>query len=536
MNNTQIKQFIEDGHLTVGIEFGSTRIKAIAIDDQCQTLATGSFEWENSYRNGYWTYSVNDAWVGIQKAYGAMTQELKEKYDATVKQLASLGISGMMHGYLPFDDNDDLLVPFRTWRNNNANKAAEILREDFQVNIPERWSIAQLYQSALDQEAHVEKVRYMTTLAGYIHWYLTDEKVLGIGDASGMFPIDSETQDYRDDIIQRFNKKFSEKGYTQDVRDILPKVVVAGEYAGRLTETGAKLVDPNGELQAGCPLCAPEADAATGMVATNSVAPRTGNISAGTSIFSMIVLEKPIKDVYPEVDIVTTPDGYEVAMIHANNCTSDINAWVDLFGEVFETMGVKYDKGELFTKLFERALKGDEDLGKLLSYGYISGEFITDVQHGYPMLVRSVDSNFNLANLMKTHIYSAFSTLKIGIDLLKERENIHIDSMFGHGGIFKTEKVAQSFLAAALDSPVRVMQTASEGGAWGIAVLARYMIETKTSNLATYLNDFAFKGTESMTIEPTKDEVASFEQYTECFKQGIPLERLAHEQFNSEQK
>lgn len=299
----------------------------------------------------------------------------------------------------------------------------------------------------MDQEAHVEKVRYMTTLAGYIHWYLTDEKVLGIGDASGMFPIDSETQDYRDDIIQRFNKKFSEKGYTQDVRDILPKVVVAGEYAGRLTETGAKLVDPNGELQAGCPLCAPEADAATGMVATNSVAPRTGNISAGTSIFSMIVLEKPIKDVYPEIDIVTTPDGYEVAMIHANNCTSDINAWVDLFGEVFETMGVKYDKGELFTKLFERALKGDEDLGKLLSYGYISGEFITDVQHGYPMLVRSVDSNFNLANLMKTHIYSAFSTLKIGIDLLKERENIHIDSMFGHGGIFKTEKVAQSFLA-----------------------------------------------------------------------------------------
>ncbi|PTE69244.1 ATPase [Staphylococcus devriesei] len=536
MNNIDIKHYIEEGHLTVGIEFGSTRIKAIAIDDQCQTLATGSFEWENSYENGYWTYSMNDAWVGIQKSYGAMTQALKDKYDVTVTQLASLGISGMMHGYLPFDEKDDLLVPFRTWRNNNANQAAEILREDFQVNIPERWSIAQLYQSAIDQEAHVDKVSYMTTLAGYIHWYLTDEKVLGVGDASGMFPIDIETQDYRQDIIQRFNKLFSEKGYTQDIRDILPKVVVAGEYAGRLTETGAKLVDPNGELQAGCPLCAPEADAATGMVATNSVAPRTGNVSAGTSIFSMIVLEQPIKDVYPEVDIVTTPDGYEVAMIHANNCTSDINAWVDLFGEVLDTMGVKYDKGELFTKLFESALKGDKDLGKLLSFGYISGEFITDVQHGYPMLVRSVDSNFNLANLMKTHIYSAFSTLKIGIDLLKEKENIQIDSMFGHGGIFKTEKVAQSFLASSLHSPVRVMQTASEGGAWGIAVLARYMIEEDSTNLATYLNDFAFKGTESTTIEPTEEEIESFEAYTERFKQGIPLERLAHEQFKTEEQ
>ncbi|PTE74358.1 xylulokinase [Staphylococcus devriesei] len=534
MNNTDIKRYIEEGNLTVGIEFGSTRIKAIAIDDQCQTLATGSFEWENSYENGYWTYSMNDAWVGIQKSYGAMTQALKEKYDVTVTQLASLGISGMMHGYLSFDEKDDLLVPFRTWRNNNANEAAEILRKDFQVNIPERWSIAQLYQSAIDQEAHVGQVSYMTTLAGYIHWYLTDEKVLGVGDASGMFPIDIETQDYRQDIIQRFNKLFSEKGYTQDIRDILPKVVVAGEYAGRLTETGAKLVDPNGELQAGCPLCAPEADAATGMVATNSVAPRTGNVSAGTSIFSMIVLEEPIKDVYPEVDIVTTPDGYEVAMIHANNCTSDINAWVDLFGEVLDTMGVKYDKGELFTKLFESALKGDKDLGKLLSFGYISGEFITDVQHGYPMLVRSVDSNFNLANLMKTHIYSAFSTLKIGIDLLKE--NIQIDSMFGHGGIFKTEKVAQSFLAASLHSPVRVMQTASEGGAWGIAVLARYMIEEESTNLATYLNDFAFKGTESTTIEPTKEEIESFEAYTERFKQGIPLERLAHEQFKTDKQ
>ena len=406
MNIEETKRFIEAGHLSVGIEFGSTRIKTVAIDDDFNTIATGSFEWENSFDNGYWTYSMNDAWVGLQKSYGEMTRYVKDTYDTTVNQIASLGISGMMHGYLVFDEHDDLLVPFRTWRNNNANEAATVLREDFNINIPERWSIAQLFQSAMETEPHVERVRYMTTLAGYIHWYLTDEKVIGIGDASGMFPIDSQRLDYRQDLMDRFNKLFAQRGYNQKIGDILPRVVVAGESAGRLTETGAKLIDPNGELQAGCPLCAPEGDAATGMVATNSVAPRTGNVSAGTSIFSMIVLEQPIQRVYPEVDIVTTPDGYEVAMIHANNCTSDINLWINLFEEVLQTMGVNYDKNELFTKVFESALNGEDNLGNLLSYGYISGEFITDVPQGYPMLVRSVDSNFNLANLMKTHIYS----------------------------------------------------------------------------------------------------------------------------------
>lgn len=533
MNHSTVKQFIENGNLTIGIEFGSTRIKAVAIDDKCQTLATGAFEWENTYQNGYWTYSMDDAWVGLQKSYSEMTKKIKDTYGTTVKKIKSLGISGMMHGYLPFDENEDLLVSFRTWRNNNAHEAAERLRDAFQVNIPERWSIAQLYQSALDEEKHVDKVRYITTLAGYIHWYLTDQKVLGIGDASGMFPINIETQEYRKDVADRFNQLFSERGYQQDILDILPKVVVAGENAGYLTSTGAKLLDPNGELEAGCPMCAPEADAATGMVATNSVAPKTGNISAGTSIFSMIVLDEPIQHVYPEVDIVTTPDGYEVAMIHANNCTSDINAWVDLFGEVLETMGVKYDKGTLFTKLFESALNGDDKLGNLLSYGYISGEFITDVQQGYPMLVRSIDSSFNLANLMKSHIYSAFSTLKIGIDLLKENENIEINSIYGHGGIFKTEKVAQTFLAAAMQSPVSVMQTASEGGAWGIAVLARFLIEESDMRLANYLNNVAFKGTESIHIEPSKKEIESFNRYIKRFKEGLPIERLANEQFKA---
>ena len=532
MTTSEIKQLIDAGQLSIGIEFGSTRIKTVAIDSECRTIATGSFEWENQFKHGYWTYSMNDVWVGLQRSYAEMTDAIKDQYDTTVRRIASLGISGMMHGYLVFDEHDDLLVPFRTWRNNNANEAASILREDFQVNIPERWSIAQLYQSAIDKEEHVPHVRYMTTLAGYVHWYLSGERVLGIGDASGMFPIDSETLTYRSDLLQRFNTHFHEAGYTQQIEDILPEVVVAGQSAGRLTEIGAKLIDPHEELEAGCPMCAPEADAATGMVATNSVAPRTGNVSAGTSIFSMIVLEKQIQQLYPEVDIVSTPDGHEVAMIHANNCTSDINAWVGIFEELLQHLGVDYDKNNLFTTLFESALDGDDDLGQLLSIGYVSGEFITDVPQGYPLLLRSLDSNFNLANFMKSQIYSAFATLKIGIDLLKENEQIQIDSMLGHGGIFTTKEVAQRYMAAALESPVSVMQTASEGGAWGIAVLARYLV-AEHKDLAQFLNDSAFKASDAITIEPTEAEIDSFRNYTERFKAGMELEHVADQQFNS---
>ncbi|MCY1573179.1 xylulokinase [Staphylococcus pettenkoferi] len=532
MTTSEIKQLIDAGQLSIGIEFGSTLIKTVAIDPECRTIATGSYEWENQFKHGYWTYSMNDVWVGLQRSYAEMTDAIKDQYDTTVRRIASLGISGMMHGYLVFDEHDDLLVPFRTWRNNNANEAASILREDFQVNIPERWSIAQLYQSAIDREEHVPHVRYMTTLAGYVHWYLSGERVLGIGDASGMFPIDSETLTYRSDLLQRFNTHFHEAGYTQQIEDILPEVVVAGQSAGRLTEIGAKLIDPHEELEAGCPMCAPEADAATGMVATNSVAPRTGNVSAGTSIFSMIVLEKQIQQLYPEVDIVSTPDGYEVAMIHANNCTSDINAWVGIFEELLQRLGVDYDKNNLFTTLFESALDGDDDLGQLLSIGYVSGEFITDVPQGYPLLLRSLDSNFNLANFMKSQIYSAFATLKIGIDLLKENEQIQIDSMLGHGGIFTTKEVAQRYMAAALESPVSVMQTASEGGAWGIAVLARYLV-AEHKDLAQFLNDSAFEASDAITIEPTEAEIESFRNYTERFKAGMELEHVADQQFNS---
>ncbi|AYU54465.1 xylulokinase [Staphylococcus debuckii] len=527
------RQMIKDGGLSIGIEFGSTRIKTVAIDKDCQTIATGSFEWENQFLNGYWTYSINDVWVGLQKSYREMADKIKNDFNTTIRRVKSLGISGMMHGYLAFDEKDDLLVPFRTWRNNNANEAAGILSQAFGVNIPERWSIAQLFQSALEDAPHTSQVRYMTTLSGFVHWYLTDERVLGVGDASGMFPIDPETGSFREDLLDQFNTLFKEKGFNQDVHQLLPRVLSAGENAGYLTAEGARLIDSANELEAGAPLCAPEGDAATGMVATNSVAPRTGNVSAGTSIFSMIVLDHPLKRVYPEVDLVTTPAGHEVAMIHANNCTSDINAWIDLFAEVLDAMGATYTKDELFTRMFETALTGDPDLGRLLSYGYVSGEFITDVPKGFPMLIRDVDSKFNLANVMKTHIFSAFSTLKIGIDLLKRNEGMEIENMVGHGGIFKTERVAQSFLAAALESPVSVMKTASEGGAWGIAVLARYLIDVQPDlTLADYLQKKAFGEGAALIIAPKPEDVESFREYITKFEAGLPVERSANDYLN----
>ena len=522
-------QELKQEDISIGIELGSTRIKTVAIDSHLQVVASGNFDWENQLKDGYWTYSLNDVWVGLQQSYQMMAKELKSTYDITLKRVKSIGISAMMHGYLAFNEQEDILVPFRTWRNGNTTAAAKELSNAFNFNIPERWSIAHIYQAMLSAEPHTQQLDYVTTLAGYVHWYLTDKKVLGIGDASGMFPVDSEREQFRQDLLKRFNTLFQNLGYSQDINDMLPNVIVAGEIAGYLTKTGAKLIDPNGELEPGCPMCAPESDAATGMVATNSVAPKTGNVSAGTSIFSMIVLEKPITYVYPEVDIVTTPDGYDVAMIHANNCTSDINAWVHLFEEVFQLMNVKYDKNELFTKLFESAFNGDEDLGKLLSYGYISGEFITDVNQGYPMFLRHVDSEFNIENFMKTHIFSAFSTLKIGIDLLKENEDIQIDSMLGHGGIFKTDKVAQSYLAAALETPVSVMKTASEGGAWGIAILSRYLLENQYTNLANYLNVKAFDNTDQITLNPKSQDVESFRNYIQKFKTLLPLQRQIDE-------
>jgi len=464
LNNLNMNLSSED--ISIGIELGSTRIKTIAIDKNLNTVATGSFEWENQFINGYWTYSINDIWIGLQKSYEDMTQNLKQQYNLTLTKANAIGISGMMHGYLAFDKNEDLLVPFRTWRNGNTSEAAAILSEKFQFNIPERWSIAHIFQGVLDNERHVRQVEYITTLAGYVHWYLTGEKVLGIGDASGMFPIDINQKNYRPDLINVTNQLFQEHGFNKPIEKILPKVSVSGESGGCLTKEGAKLLDASNKLESGCIMCPPEGDAGTGMVATNTVATNTGNVSAGTSAFSMVVLSQELKDKYPEIDIVTTPNGNEVAMIHTNNCTSDINDWMNLFSEVLKVMGVDFSSDELYGQIFRSSLNSDDNIGGLLSYNYVSGENITNVEQGYPLFVREPNYNFNLANFMKMHLYSAFSTLKIGMDMLKKNESIELEKLIAHGGIFKTKGVAQQVLSSALDNDITVMNTASEGGAW----------------------------------------------------------------------
>lgn len=520
-----LKRDLKSEDISIGIELGSTRIKTVAIDQNLSTVASGHFEWENQFIDGYWTYSINDIWVGLQKSYSAMTVEIKEKYDLTLRKVKSIGVSGMMHGYLAFDQNEDLLVPFRTWRNGNTAKAATLLSEAFQFNIPERWSIAHLYQAILDNESHVNRITYLTTLAGYVHWYLTGEKVLGIGDASGMFPIDIDTKSYRKDLLEEANHIFKTKYFEKSVEELLPEIKLAGESGGLLTEEGATLLDPSGNLEAGILMCPPEGDAGTGMVATNTVAQNTGNISAGTSAFAMIVLSNTLKDMYPEIDVVTTPDGSEVAMIHTNNCTSDINDWMNLFGEVLNVMGVDFSSDELYGHIFERSLSSDDNIGGLLSYNYVSGENITNVDTGYPLFIREPNYQFNLANFMKMHLFSAFSTLKIGMDLLKENEYIDIDKLIAHGGIFKTKDVAQQILASAFEQPITVMETASEGGAWGISVLAYYAALDTEYSLDVFLNDSVFINTKEKTLQPVAQEVINFNNYVEKMKKGLSIEQ-----------
>ncbi|MEN3090274.1 MAG: FGGY-family carbohydrate kinase [Staphylococcus pseudoxylosus] len=520
-----LKRDLKSEDISIGIELGSTRIKTVAIDQNLSTVASGHFEWDNQFIDGYWTYSINDIWVGLQKSYSAMTVEIKEKYDLTLRKVKSIGVSGMMHGYLAFDQNEDLLVPFRTWRNGNTAKAATLLSEAFQFNIPERWSIAHLYQAILDNESHVNRITYLTTLAGYVHWYLTGEKVLGIGDASGMFPIDIDTKSYRKDLLEEANHIFKTKYFEKSVEELLPEIKLAGESGGLLTEEGATLLDPSGNLEAGILMCPPEGDAGTGMVATNTVAQNTGNISAGTSAFAMIVLSNTLKDMYPEIDVVTTPDGSEVAMIHTNNCTSDINDWMNLFGEVLNVMGVDFSSDELYGHIFERSLSSDDNIGGLLSYNYVSGENITNVDTGYPLFIREPNYQFNLANFMKMHLFSAFSTLKIGMDLLKENEYIDIDKLIAHGGIFKTKDVAQQILASAFEQPITVMETASEGGAWGISVLAYYAALDTEYSLDVFLNDSVFINTKEKTLQPVAQEVINFNNYVEKMKKGLSIEQ-----------
>lgn len=524
------KEAITAGNTSLGIEFGSTRIKAVLVGPDNGVLASGSHEWENRLENGIWTYSLDDIWNGLQDCYKNLAEDVKAQYGETLTTIGSIGFSAMMHGYMAFDKDGELLVPFRTWRNTITEEAAAKLTEAFSYNIPQRWSIAHLYQAILNKEEHVSDIAFFTTLAGFIHWKLTGEKVLGVGDASGMFPIDSETCDYDAKMLARFDEMVAPCGYPWKITEILPKVLSAGEQAGVLTEEGAKLLDPSGNLKAGIPVCPPEGDAGTGMVATNSVAVRTGNVSAGTSVFAMIVLEKALEKVHTEIDLVTTPTGEAVAMVHCNNCTSDLNAWVNLFKEFAESFGIEVDMNKLFAVLYNKALEGDADCGGLLAYNYFSGESITGFEEGRPLFARTPDSRFNLANFMRVHLFTALGALKNGLDILLKEEHVKIDKIYGHGGLFKTPVVGQRIMAAAMDTPVSVMKTAGEGGAWGIAVLASYMKNKKDGqSLADYLNDEVFAGQEGVTEEPVASDVAGFDEFLKLYNAGLPIERAAVE-------
>ncbi len=527
---SSIKETIENGRAVLGLEFGSTRIKAVLVDETHTPVASGDHEWENRLENGIWTYSLDDIWNGLRDSYRKLAADVKEKYGIELKKIGAIGFSAMMHGYMAFDKEGKLLVPFRTWRNGITGQAAEALTELFQYNIPQRWSISHLYQAILNEEEHVKDVAFFTTLAGYIHWQLTGQKVLGVGDASGMFPIDPETKDYDAGMVEKFDALIADKGFPWKLRDILPKALTAGENAGTLTEEGARLLDESGTLEAGIPVCPPEGDAGTGMAATNSVKKRTGNVSAGTSVFAMIVLEHELKKVYPEIDLVTTPDGSLVGMVHANNCTSDLNAWVGLFREFAESFGIDVDMNKLFGTLYNKALEGDADCGGLLSYGYLSGENITGVEEGRPLFVRSPESSFNLANFMRAHLFTALGALKVGMDILLKEEKVEIDEILGHGGLFKTKGVGQGILAAAINTPVSVMETAGEGGPWGMALLASYMLNKEEGEtLADYLADKVFAGNKGTKMDPDPKDVEGFEVFANRYVKGIAIEKAALE-------
>ncbi len=522
------RRTIESGKAVLGIEFGSTRIKAVLVDEDHVPIAQGSHEWENQLVDGLWTYSKEIIWFGLQDCYSNLRADVKEKYDVEIEHLASIGISAMMHGYMPFNKEGSLMVPFRTWRNTNTGPAAAELSKLFVYNIPLRWSISHLYQAILNGEEHVPQIAYFTTLAGYIHWKLTGEKVLGVGDASGMLPIDPTTGNYRADMIEKFDALVAPRKFPWKLKDILPKVLSAGEPAGKLTELGAKRLDITGHLQPGVPLCPPEGDAGTGMVATNAVRPRTGNVSAGTSSFSMIVVEKELSKPNEMIDMVTTPDGNLVAMVHCNNCTSELNAWVRLFKEYQQLLGPVDEKQNIYNILFSHALEGDPDCGGLVAFNYVSGEPVTGFAEGRPLFVRSANDNFSLANFFRVQLYGAIAVLKIGNDVLFNQEHVKVDRITGHGGLFKTPVVGQRFLAAALNSPISVMETAGEGGAWGIALLASYLVNNGGKlSLPDYLDKIVFAGNTGTEIAPKPEDVAGFEAYLANYKAAFPVEAAA---------
>jgi sugar (pentulose or hexulose) kinase len=522
------KSTIETGKAILGIELGSTRIKAVLIDQENKPIAQGNHTWENQLVDGLWTYSIEAIWSGLQDCYADLRSNVKNLYGIEIENLAAIGVSAMMHGYMPFNAKEEILVPFRTWRNTNTGRAAAALSDLFVYNIPLRWSISHLYQAILDNEAHVKDIDFLTTLAGYVHWQLTGEKVLGIGDASGMLPIDPTTHNYSAEMVAKFDKLIAPNRYSWTLQDILPKVLSAGESAGVLTPEGSKRLDASGHLKAGIPVCPPEGDAGTGMVATNAVKQRTGNVSAGTSSFSMIVLEKELSKPYEMIDMVTTPDGSLVAMVHCNNCTSDLNAWVNLFKEYQELLGIPVDMNEIYSKLYNIALTGDTDCGGLLSYNYISGEPVTGLAEGRPLFVRSANDKFNLANFMRSHLYASVGVLKIGNDILFNEEKIKVDRITGHGGLFKTKGVGQRILAAAINSPISVMETAGEGGAWGIALLGSYLVNNeKKQSLADFLDEKVFVGDAGIEVSPSAEDVAGFNTYIENYKAGLPIEEAA---------
>jgi sugar (pentulose or hexulose) kinase len=529
-SSESIRRTIKSGRAVLGVEFGSTRIKAVLIDESNTPIASGSYAWENQYIDGIWTYHLPDVWLGLKECYQNLKSEVLEKYGVSLNSLGALGISGMMHGYLAFDETGELLAPFRTWRNTITSESAEKLLNLFQFNIPQRWGIAHLYQAILNKEPHVKDIRYLTTLAGYVHWQLTGEKALGVGDASGMFPIDSQTNTYDARMLAQFNELIKEEKLPWKIEDILPKVLVAGESAGSLTHEGARLIDPSDDLQAGIPLCPPEGDAGTGMVATDSIAERTGNVSAGTSIFAMIVLENPLSKVYPEIDIVTTPAGKPVAMVHSNNGTTDLNAWVELFDEFAGLLGMEIRQSQLFETLYKQALEAEPDAGELLAYNTLSGEHITHLEEGRPLFIRKPESRFTLSNFIRAHLYAALATMRIGLDILFDQEEVAIDQIIGHGGFFKTEEVGQRMMAAATQVPVAVMETAGEGGAWGMALLASYRLQrSDAGSLEAFLAESVFSDSNRITIDPDMQDADGFNAFMNRYTRGLAVERLAVE-------
>ena len=524
------KDEISAGKAVVGIEFGSTRIKAVLIDSTCAPVASGAFDWENSLVDGVWTYSLDEIHTGITTAFANLKKDVQDKYGVRMTKLAAMGISAMMHGYLAFGKDGKLLVPFRTWRNTITGQASRKLSDLFDYPIPERWSIAHLYQAVLNGEAHVKDVSFFTTLAGYAHWMLSGEKVLGVGDASGMFPIDDKTGDFNAQFVRMFDELVADKKFSWKLSDLFPKVLPAGADAGRLTAEGAKWLDPTGELEPGALMAPPEGDAGTGMVATNSVAARTGNVSAGTSVFAMVVLEKALSKSYSgKIDIVSTPDGKPAAMAHANNCTGEYDKWIKLFGDAARTLGADFSKGKLYDTLLELALKGDKDCGGLIPFNYISGESMTGMESGRPLFVRTQKANFTLANFIRAQLFTALGALRTGMDILFDEEKVRLDRLTGHGGFFKTAGVGLPVMAAAMHTPVSALSTAGEGGPWGMALLAAFTLDggAKKQPLPDWLNKKAFASAKVQTVQPDKADIDGFNAFFANYKKALPVERAA---------